>query len=165
VPKWESAAIFGDMYPPSTVSVRTAELRDAPGWVRLRTDLWPETPEDHVTEIEEYFRRSTRDMVCFVAESGDGDIVGFAEVGTRPFAEGCNTSPVGYMEGIYVVPEARQSGAGRALVVAAEEWSRSFGCKEMASDRTLENVASGAFHEATGFTEANTIVCYRKELD
>lgn len=152
------------MCPPSTVSVRTAELRDAPGWVRLRTDLWPEAPEDHAPEIEKYFRRAAKDMVCFVAEDGDGDLVGFAEVGTRPFAEGCSTSPVGYLEGIYVVPGARRSGAGRALIVAAEEWSRSSGCTEIASDRTLKNVASGAFHEATGFTEASTIVCYRKEL-
>ena len=34
----------------------------------------------------------------------------------------------------------------------------------MASDRALENDASGGFHLALGFDEVHRIVCYRKEL-
>ena len=79
--------------------------------------------------------------------------------------QGCRTSPVGYLEGIYVMPGVRRSGAARALAAAAAEWSRSLGCTEMGSDRAIDNTVSGAFHEAVGFEEVSTIVCYRKDLD
>ena len=146
------------------VSVRPAEPRDAVDWIRLRTELWPEAPEDHPSEIEAYFRRPPSRSVCLVAEGPERDIVGFAEVGLRDYAEECRTSPVGYLEGIYVRPDARRTGAGRALVRAGEEWARTRGCTEMASDRALDNEPSGVFHEAVGFTEVHRVVCYRKEL-
>ena len=129
----------------------------------MRTDFWPEEPADHPVEIEEYFRGPPEDAVCLVAEM-NGEVVGFAEVGTRPYAEGCRTSPVGYLEGIFVSPDARQSGVGQALVTAAEEWCGARGYTEMASDRALDNETSGAFHEAVGFTEVHRLVCYRRVL-
>jgi aminoglycoside 6'-N-acetyltransferase I len=75
------------------------------------------------------------------------------------------SSPVGYLEGIFVVPEHRRSGVGEALVRAAEAWARERGCTEMASDRQLDNEPSGVFHEAVGYEEAERIVCYRKSLE
>jgi len=54
--------------------------------------------------------------------------VGFAELSIRAYVEDCMTDHVGYLEGWYVVPEARRRGIGRALVVAAEDWARQQGC-------------------------------------
>ena len=77
---------------------------------------------------------------------------------------GCRTSPVGYLEGIYVDETHRRKGAARALVLAGEAWARRLGCTEFASDRALDNDESGAFHRAAGFDEVERIVCYRKDL-
>lgn len=130
----------------------------------MRTELWPESPDDHPREVAEYFADPPEDVSCFVAVSTEGEVTGFAEAGLRRSAEGCATSPVGYLEGIYVAPGFRRTGVGRALVLACEAWARSRGCTEMGSDRALDNDASGAFHVATGFDEVGRVVSYRKEL-
>lgn len=137
---------------------------DADDWIRLRTELWSDSPDDHPREIAEYVADPPADAECFVAETSDGRIVGFAEVGLRWYAEGCRSSPVGYLEGIYVEEAYRRRAHARGLVLAGEAWARSQGCTEFASDRALENEMSGAFHLAAGFEEVERIVCYRKDL-
>ena len=99
-----------------------------------------------------------------LAENEEGDPLGIAELSIRPYAEGCVSDRVAYLEGWYVVPEARRSGVGRALIAAAEEWGRAQGCTEFASDAHPENDVSTAAHLATGFTEAGLVRCFRKDL-
>lgn len=136
----------------------------AEAWIQLRTALWPGWPDDHPREIAEYFADPPERAACFLAEDSEGRLVGFAEVGLRDYAEDCDTSPVGYLEGIYVAPEARLTGVGRLLVEAGEAWARAKGCTEMASDREITNEESGAFHISIGFEEVIRTVCYRKDL-
>jgi len=145
------------------VVVRPVEPTDAETWRRLRTALWPSSPGDHPVEIEAFFERRPADQECVIA-TVEGVGAGFAEVGLRAYAEGCASSPVGYLEGIYVDPTFRGRGVGRALVQEGMTWARTLGCTEMASDRALDNEASGAFHEAVGFQEAERVVCYRHDL-
>lgn len=130
----------------------------------MREALWPDGGEDHAREVPEYFRNPPARWRCLVVEAGAAGVVGFLEVGTRDYAEGCATSPVGYLEGIWVDPPFRGRGAARALVEAGEAWARARGCAEMASDRAPENEASGRFHEALGYVEEARIVCMRKRL-
>jgi aminoglycoside 6'-N-acetyltransferase I len=146
------------------IRIRVAQPRDAEAWVALRTELWPESPEDHGPEVAAFLDDPPASAVCFVADTPEGRLVGFVEAGLRGYAEECVTSPVGYVEGIFVSRPLRGTGVGRALVEAAESWARARGCSEMASDRALENEASGGFHLALGFDEVHRIVCYRKEL-
>jgi aminoglycoside 6'-N-acetyltransferase I len=144
--------------------VRPAQIDDAREWTALRIELWPESPLDHAPEVAAFLADPPASAACFVAEDRHGRLVGFVEAGLRSYAEECTTSPVGYIEGIFVLPSLRRAGVGRALVEAAESWARSRGCSEMASDRALANEASGGFHVAVGFEEVNRIVCYRKDL-
>lgn len=144
--------------------VRIVEPVDAEAWTRMRVALWPEGRDDHVDEVAEHFRVRPSGAECFVAELPGRGLVGFVEVGLRAYAEGCHSSPVGYLEGIWVDGPSRGSGVGRRLVEAAERWARAKGCTEMASDRLLENDASGAFHAAVGYREVERIVCFRKDL-
>jgi aminoglycoside 6'-N-acetyltransferase I len=81
-----------------------------------------------------------------LAEDAVGDIVGIAELSIRAYAEGCRTDRVAYLEGWYVVPEARRQGVGRALIESAEEWARAQGCTEFASDIQPANEVSAAAH-------------------
>lgn len=148
----------------SGIRVRPVTPADAGRWVELRTALWPEEPEDHPQEVAAFLRDPPEEAACLLAENEEGWVVGFAEVGLRRYAEGCASSPVGYLEGIYVETGTRREGYAKALVRACEAWARARGCIELASDRALGDEESGAFHRAVGFEETNRIVCYRKLL-
>ncbi len=100
-----------------------------------------------------------------IAEDDEGRSVGFVEVGLRSFAEGCVTSPVGYIEGLYVVPDARRSGIARALLQGAEAWARDQNCREMASDVRIDNTISEAVHHDAGYETVERIICLRKVID
>ena len=146
--------------------IRPARPEDARLWCEMRHALWPEgSAEEHAGEIEDFFAgRSREPLAVLVAEADPGQLVGFAELSIRPYAEGCATDRIGYLEGWYVVPEARRQGVGRALVEASEAWARAQGCTEFASDTEVDNEISAAAHRALGFAEAALIRCFRKDL-
>ena len=77
---------------------------------------------------------------------------------------GTDSSPVAFLEGIYVAPFARNLGVAKALVQAAEFWARERGCVEFASDAAIENESSHAMHRALGFAETERVVFFRKVL-
>jgi aminoglycoside 6'-N-acetyltransferase I len=131
----------------------------------MRMQLWPDCPiEEHQLET-----RSTidgaKDINAFVAVRGRAvALAGFIEIRLRPYADGCTTSPVGFIEGWYVDTDMRRRGIGSGLVAAAEEWARSRGCIEMASDTALDNFGSQAAHAELGYTEVERVIRYRKSL-
>jgi aminoglycoside 6'-N-acetyltransferase I len=103
--------------------------------------------------------------VIFVAHHRDDGVMGLIEVDLRSHADGCDPShPVGYVEGWYVVPAYRRRKIAARLLVAAEEWARSQGCREMASDAWVDNLTSQHVHEALGFEVVDRCVHYRKAL-
>jgi aminoglycoside 6'-N-acetyltransferase I len=102
-------------------------------------------------------------QAAFVAEE-EGELVGLVEVSLRPYAEGCETSPVGYLEGLYVIPAFRKRGIARLLVQEAEAWARAQGCREMASDAELTNLLGQEVHRRLGYEETERLVCFRKTL-
>ena len=146
------------------MDIRPIKPRDRSEWLRMRTVLWPESPEDHEPEIAEFFTGNSRIGAVFVAESSSGRLSGFLECGPRAYAEGCLTSPVGYIEGWWVDPDLRGQGVGALLVSAAEDWARSQGYTEMASDADLHNEVSQLAHRALNYEETQRVVCYRKQL-
>ncbi len=100
----------------------------------------------------------------FVWERESGGLGGFATYSLRPFADGCASRPIPYLEGWYVAPDLRRSGVGRALVVAVEDWAKAGGYREMASDALLENDVSLKAHASLGFEAVERIQHYRKAL-
>ena len=138
---------------------------DLSEWFRLRRKLWDATTdEDHKAEMLDIVDHPDTQLVA-VAESGNGKLAGFLEASIRPFVEDCETDHVGYLEGWFVDPEFRRHGVGRMLVSLAEEWARSRGCTEMASDAEFGNEMSLAAHTRLGYQETSRLVHLRKELD
>lgn len=132
-------------------------------WLRLRAMMWPGPDEEHRREISRMLSQSTR-YVAFLARD-DGRAVGFAEGAMRyDYVNGTDSSPVAFVEGIFVLPDYRRSGVARRLCNALEAWGRAAGCTEMASDTRLENVAAQRMHEAFGFAETERVVYFRKGL-
>lgn len=145
------------------VQIRAYRDSDWPAWLRLSLALFPGQSAD---ELEPGMRehRARSDAELFVAEREDGSVAGFVEVGARPYADGCDTSPVGYIEAWYVDPDARRKGYGRALLAAAENWARDRGYREIASDAQLNNEISYEAHRRAGYAEVDRIVQFRKGL-
>jgi aminoglycoside 6'-N-acetyltransferase I len=146
-------------------SIRQARLEDSAAWRQLRTALWLDgLLADDTAEIERIVAHP-HDMVAFLGLDAHGAAIGFAEATLRrDHVNGTDTSPVGFLEGLYVIPSMRRLGVGRALVAAVEQWTRERRCTELASDALLDNTASHAAHVAYGFEETERVVYFRKPL-
>ena len=144
--------------------VRRATTGDIFEWVRMRQILWPHlSAEDVQDDMEEVL--ADPEQAVFVAAREDGCLAGFLEATTRKYADGCETSPVGYIEGWFVDEDLRGNGVGAALVRAAEDWARGLGCEEMASDTWLDNEGSIEAHKKLGYEEAERLVHFAKWLE
>ena len=143
--------------------IRLATLADQDEWLRMRHDLWPDVEMDDLRREMERILADPQTPV-FVMERPDGRLGGFIEAGTRKYADGCETSPVGYIEGWLVDEDLRGQGIGKALVVAAENWARAQGLREMASDTWLENEVSIAAHLKMGYEEMERLIHFAKTL-
>lgn len=144
--------------------IRLLKPSDWDEWARMRAALWPHCPdEQHRREMTDILQNPDREPV-FVSVGPEGRLQGFLEVSLRPCAWGCESSPVGYLEGWYVEPGVRRQGIGGALVAAAEEWARSKGCVEMASDALMDNELSHTAHGRLGYEEVERLVHFRKGL-
>jgi aminoglycoside 6'-N-acetyltransferase I len=144
--------------------IRRVTQNDQVEWLRLRLALWPHaSAEEHRVEMAEQLA-GEKLFAIFVADRGDGSLGGFLEASLRRYADGCDTSPVGYIEGWYVDDDVRRQGIGAQLVKAAEQWARAQGCTEMASDCAISNEVSQHSHLALGYEEAERLVHFRKSL-
>jgi aminoglycoside 6'-N-acetyltransferase I len=131
-------------------------------WLRMRAALWPEQERRELdTDRAVFVERRDRNVV-FLARRADGRMGGFLEASLRDYAEGCATSPVGFIEGWYVDADLRRAGVGRALVRAAEAWARARGCTEMGSDTEAENVTSRRAHAALGYASVQMVAFWRR---
>lgn len=153
----------------SDIRIRLAKLSDRDQLVRMREALWPKTPAgEHARELTDILEGrpvTTLPLIILVAEVSDRGLAGFLEVDLRSHADGCNPSrPVGYVEGWYIEENHRHRGIGRRLLAAAEDWARSQGCIEMASDTWVDNDVSQRVHEALGYEVVDRCVHYRKTL-
>lgn len=121
------------------------------------------------SSVEELQREFAEEMAAgsavFFLAWRDGEPIGFAKCGLRhDYVEGTESSPVGYLEGVFVVENARRQGVARRLVEVCEQYAKELGCEEFASDCELDNEASLHFHLKMGFAEANRIICFSKKL-
>jgi len=128
-------------------------------WIELCIALWPDTTAEDLIEGRTTYKLS--DFLYYV----DDEVVAFISLSMRhEYVPGTETTPVGYLEGIYVKPEFRKQGIAKELVTYAKEWAFSQGCNEMASDVELHNEDSQLFHEKIGFTEVPRFISYTMNL-
>ncbi len=138
---------------------------DQAGWLSLRQALWPHcTAAEHHTEMSRYLSDPDR-FAQFVCYGPTGEPLGFAEAAVRTdHVNGASSSPVPFLEGIYVVPRARRQGHARTLFEAVEAWARRLGYSEVASDALVDNEASHDMHRALGFRETQRVVFFAKPV-
>src|SRR5262249_4644777 len=133
-------------------NVREMGPADKAAWAEMRSALWPgEAPQAHAREIEELLAGG--EAWGFIAEMPDGTAAGFAEIAIRKYANGCDTRPVAFLEGIWVDARLRRHGIGGRLITHAEAFLAARGFRELGSDTAIENRTSQAAHLAWGFSE------------
>ncbi|HEY4622971.1 MAG TPA: aminoglycoside 6'-N-acetyltransferase [Solibacillus sp.] len=143
--------------------IKQAQIYDAKIAAELALLLWPNNRlEDFILEMERFITSET--SVISLAVDAD-QAMGFAQCQLRTdYVEGTDSSPVGYLEGLFVLDDYRHQGIAHKLVKACEKWAIFKGCSEFASDCELDNSDSLAMHLKLGFTEANRIICFTKKL-
>ncbi|SEQ70961.1 aminoglycoside 6'-N-acetyltransferase I [Sphingobium sp. YR768] len=151
----------------AVVRIVRAEAAHVERWALMRHALWPDgLIDEHRDEILAMLREGGADALALLAIDAAEEPVGFAEAALRhDYVNGCDSSPVLFLEGIYVEPSARLAGAARKLTDAVMDWGKGRGCTEMASDADLANQASHDFHAAIGFVETERVVYFRRMIE
>jgi len=142
------------------MTIREATSADCDEWLKLRFALWPQE-SGLATGMDEIL--ADPEQTCYLASDG-GHTIGFIEMSLRRYAEGCETSPVAFVEGWFVSEERREHGVGAALLAAGEAWGRAKGCTELGSDTEIWRTLSREVHKKLGFEEVEEIVAFRKSL-
>ena len=145
------------------MDIRKAKIEDLPVLTDLALKLWPDHDREALRcELADILPREEAAFFMAAAEEAP---VGFAQCQLRhDYVEGTESSPVGYLEGIYVTDMHRHRGIAKALLSACEAWAKERGCREFASDCELGNTESLHFHLGVGFREANRIICFTKKI-
>lgn len=132
-------------------------------WLVLRLALWPE--EEPAAARAAMSEELARGFHVRLAVNDDGSAAGFIEASIRSdYVNGTSSTPVAFLEGLYVTPGFRRQGIARALVQSVIDWARGVGCTELASDSLLDNDAGHAAHRALGFEETERVVYFRRKL-
>ena len=139
-----------------------AEASEAAAVAELAAQMWAHPTSELAQGFMEII--NSDDGVMYAAAE-EGNIIGFAQCRLRhDYVEGAHSSPVGYLEGIFVSKEYRRRGYAKALMSQCEQWAKEKGCVEFASDCELTNGESLRFHLKLGFEEVNRIICFQKEI-
>ena len=137
---------------------------DLPDWLEMALALWSHESKEDMESLFHTLFASENDEVL-ICKTDEGIAAGFANISIRKdYVEGSNSSPVGYIEGIYVKPEFRKQGIAKKFIGLAEDWSREKGCTEIASDTEIENTESQKFHRHIGFDGESHIVHFIKGI-
>lgn len=163
----ERAGAPGEGRPPGSGHVRAARARELD---RIGA-LYAELVRHHRGEAgftlatggedaaREHLARALRSRdACVLVCEGPGGIAGFAVVRVlaRPplFAE----RERGEIEALYVRPDARRRGAGRALASAALRWLEARGIRRVALQVAAGNREGAAFWRALGFVPSMDVL-------
>ncbi|MCO4825548.1 MAG: GNAT family N-acetyltransferase [Amylibacter sp.] len=145
------------------VTIREMRGSDQDLWLGMYRKLWANhSDEALLAEIGRVGASSKRS--AFVAESQDGIALGFAEYALRDYANGCNSQPVPFLEGVWVDDAYRGQGIAKALIDFLITRAERAGFTEFGSDVELSNYSSQLMHERLGFEQTEKVIYYRKVL-
>lgn len=143
------------------ITIRRATRKDLPAWRAMRQTLF-DSLDDEFQRAEMELYLDGEDKGCLLAfDLSQADAIGLVEVSLRNIVDGCITSPVGYIEALWVEPAMRGCGTGRRLVEEAIAWLEAKGCAEIATDSLLDDESAQSFHRRMGFEETYRVVQFK----
>lgn len=133
-------------------------------WKQFRETLYQDVTDSfHETEMD-LILKSEIQTTFLIFESQTGSPIGMLELSLRNLVDGCLTSPVAYIEGIYLDQSCRGKGYGEKMVEFSKSWAIQNGCSELACDAELEDIDAQKFHKKMGFEETYKVVQYKMVL-
>ena len=149
---------------PDGFQISSLTPSDFEDWVSFSLALFPNASKE---EMEVDLKRIEQlDKYQTYLAKIDGKAIGYVTITLRTdHVEGASTTPVGYMEAIYVKPQYRKHGIARALFLEGQAWCKENGCSEMGSDTWHWNKDAQAFHGKLGFKKEDVLVHFYKKID
>lgn len=136
---------------------------DFPTWLDMSIKLFKDYPPKDVEQDLIQMANSPKHKT-FLAKT-NGQTIGFITVSIRTdYVEGSKTSPVGYVEAIYVNTEYRKQGLAKLLFQKGEQWTKFQGCSEIGSDTWDWNIPAQEFHQKLGFKKEDVLVHFIKKI-
>ena len=140
-----------------------AKKEDIEALAQMAVKMWENHTKEELTE--EFGQIMENGESAFFLVKVENQSIGFAQCQLRhDYVEGTASSPVGYLEGIFVEEAYRKYGYAKQMLQACETWAKEQGCTEFASDCELKNTESLHFHLNVGFEEAKRIICFKKKI-
>ncbi len=144
----------------STVKIRRARQTDAPRIAELSGQLgYLTTPRAMAGRLKLALRE--KNGACFVAETKENGVVGWAHVSVTPLLEVQRRAE---LNGLVVDERVRSRGAGWSLLHAAEAWARKKRCKRMSVRSNVLRERAHGFYERHGYEHYKTQKAFRKKL-
>ena len=143
--------------------IKKATIDDIENLISLAMLPWQgKKSNDLEIDLRDYVTSNSKAAFIYF----DNDLPsGFAICGLRyEYIKGTKSSPIGYLEGIYVIPKYRRLGIGTNLLLNCENWARNLGCIEFASQCEITDMESHNFHINSGFQETNRNICFGKNI-
>jgi GNAT superfamily N-acetyltransferase len=109
--------------------------------------------------LADRFKRG--ESVIFLAVV-DGAIVGFTQL--YPSFSSVSMRRLWVLNDLFVTPDARKSGAGRALLERAERWAAETGAKGLTLSTQVTNLGAQRLYEACGWTKDDEFLHYHRSF-
>lgn len=102
------------------------------------------------------------ESVILLARRPDGSALGFCQL----YPSFCSVlaAPIYVLYDLFVVPEARRLGVGRALLLAAEAHARATGHARMDLTTARNNLRAQALYESLGWVRDEVFLTYARHL-
>ena len=110
--------------------------------------------------IQERYERN--ESVLFVAQTGAGQVIGFCQL--YPTFCSVRAAPTYVLYDLFVSPDARGAGAGKALMLAAEVHAASSGAARMELSTARNNTVAQSLYESLGWVRDEAFFVYGKAL-
>lgn len=103
------------------------------------------------------------ESVILLARRPDGSALGFCQL----YPSFCSVlaAPIYVLYDLFVVPDARRLGVGRALLLAAEAHARATGHARMDLTTARDNRQAQALYESLGWVRDEVFLTYTRTLD
>lgn len=147
------------------LNIRPATINDITQLAQLfdaYRQFYEQTPDilaarEFITE-----RINKQESVILVAENIEKQLIGFCQI--YPSFCSVATVKIGVLYDLFVDTNARKSGAGRALMLAAHEYAKNNGFARLDLSTAKTNHSAQALYESLGWERDDVFYAYSKEI-
>jgi ribosomal protein S18 acetylase RimI-like enzyme len=147
----------------NTISTRLATPKDVPAVGALfdaYRQFYEQQPDLPLATAFVRDRIERSESVVIVAEGGDGRVLGFCQL--YPTFCSVIAAPIYALYDLFVTPDARKTGAGKALLQAAERHAAQTGVARMDLTTARSNLPAQSLYESLGWVRDDVFFAYNK---